>query len=91
MHQNAREHPAILSTFVKLPVFIKTFVLSGGFCDRFTQGFTVRYILSLHCLKKQKRKKDEANGENELLAYPTFSHFSILLTFFKSVSFKSDA
>ena len=42
-------------------------------------------------LKKAKKKKDEANGENELLAYPTFSHFSILLTFFKSVSFKCDA
>ena len=38
MHQNAREQPAILSTFVKLPVVIKTFVLSGVFCDRFTQG-----------------------------------------------------
>ena len=59
-----REHSAILSTFIKLPVVIKTFVLSI-FERRFYTGFTVLQMY-MECFKLkyiQELSKDSVVSE----------------------------
>ena len=51
-----REHSAILSTFIKLPVVIKTFVLSifdGPFYTGFTVPFLTSYIVRTFSVRLQ--------------------------------------